>query len=197
MTSAAATATARSRLVASVANWLKSRQQVGADLAGNTFFEQYVAADKPRKRLVVYRDPADTHSLNVLWWQWLNYLRDAPPSESELSRLEAHRAALQRKVKKLEADDHKLRLRQYTSGELSNGDGGASPNNNAEQAAANAMQSMIGGSGGGAARPGRQQRERGREPEPERRDREEHETARAQPWSGDGGESGGARRRRR
>lgn len=210
---AAAAAATRPRFVASALNWLRSRRQVGDDRAGNKFFEQYVAADKPNRRLVEYYDGADVNSVNILWWQWLNHLREAVPSPEEVARLEAQRASLKRKVQKLEAEDEKLRLRQYTSGELGDNDdvGGGAPGS-AERAAATAMQSMIGGSGGGTGG-GTSGSSRGRRNDggaagggPPAGDTQSpddagRETAAAQSWSGGDGEvasgGGGSVRRRR
>jgi hypothetical protein len=43
-------------------------------------------------------------------------MREEAPSDEEISRHEAHRAKVAEKVAKIEAEDHKQRLKQFVSG---------------------------------------------------------------------------------
>jgi NADH:ubiquinone oxidoreductase subunit len=101
-----------------ILDWCLSRKAVGRDKQGNVYFEETRQTGSVRKRFVKYTDESspDVHSVPVEWWSWLHYMREEAPSDEEISRHEAHRAKVAEKVAKIEAEDHKQRLKQFVSG---------------------------------------------------------------------------------
>lgn len=98
-------------------DWLASRRLVGSDLSGNKYYTEFQSSTSPEKRFAVYKDRHSApHSTPVEWWSWLHGRRNDPPTLQELTRAENARAALEKKVKALEIEDEKQRLRMVVRG---------------------------------------------------------------------------------
>lgn len=107
----------RARLSRTV-DWLLSRRLMGED-AHHWFYTEFVARGAPERRYVLYKDRDHTHSsdrMAVEWWAWLHGRRDAVPGAEELARARGREKGLAERVKVLEAEDEKMRLRQFAGG---------------------------------------------------------------------------------
>lgn len=98
-------------------NWLRSRRKVGED-GRHTFYAEYMGRGEAEKRYVEYEDGDICDSSNDMhteWWAWLHNRRNQPPTPDEISNARARANALQRRVKILEEEDARQRLRQFAS----------------------------------------------------------------------------------
>lgn len=104
----------RNRLAAAV-NWVRSRRLVG-EHGRHAFYAEFVASDVPEKRSVEYKDRDICDSSTTMpteWWAWLHNRRDDPPTADEISASEIGAERLARRVKALEEEDARQRLRQF------------------------------------------------------------------------------------
>eukprot|EP00189_Rhodosorus_marinus_P006141 CAMPEP_0113971918 /NCGR_PEP_ID=MMETSP0011_2-20120614/12772_1 /TAXON_ID=101924 /ORGANISM="Rhodosorus marinus" /LENGTH=197 /DNA_ID=CAMNT_0000988005 /DNA_START=320 /DNA_END=914 /DNA_ORIENTATION=+ /assembly_acc=CAM_ASM_000156 len=97
-------------------NWYLARTEVGRDKIGNVYYLQRVKG-RTEKRLVDYANGDATLVSKVPneWWSWLHYSRPDPPTPREIEISDAKAADLKRRVKALEEEDAKERVRQFAS----------------------------------------------------------------------------------
>jgi NADH:ubiquinone oxidoreductase subunit len=104
---------------------LGGKQLVGRDSAGNTFFFRYIGqSDKGPvyRRAVEYSsDPADPHSIHLLWNQWLSGNREQPPTEKEIETFDLAKRAQRERIEEFEREDRKLRRQERAQRTLNEG----------------------------------------------------------------------------
>lgn len=92
-----------------------SRRLVGRDNQGNNFYLQAPQAPgDASRRIAEHKDGApDANLMDVEWWAWLHHRRDEDdlPSAAELARAAQARAELAERVRIIDAEDAKDRLR--------------------------------------------------------------------------------------
>eukprot|EP00161_Ancyromonas_sigmoides_P022983 TRINITY_DN7104_c2_g1_i1.p2 TRINITY_DN7104_c2_g1~~TRINITY_DN7104_c2_g1_i1.p2 ORF type:complete len:118 (-),score=35.44 TRINITY_DN7104_c2_g1_i1:43-396(-) len=92
-----------------------SRKLVGMDRALNSYWviREPSAAGRLEKREVWYAKGGalDTEDVPVLWWSWLSYRRETPPSEAEIAAEETRVQTMAAKVKLIDERDE-ARARQ-------------------------------------------------------------------------------------
>lgn len=72
--------------------------------------------------MVDYKESVpDPNSLHMLWSQWLRRIREDPPTEAEIDKYEADKAAFAKKVRDIEEADAKLRIQEQLERKLGGG----------------------------------------------------------------------------
>lgn len=65
-------------------DFVHKRKEVGEDLVGNKYYLQEDGAHEARRIVQYANDIPDPSSIEMLWYQWLRYGRDAPPTKEVL-----------------------------------------------------------------------------------------------------------------
>lgn len=113
----------RTRLTQAV-NWLRSRRLVGED-GRHEFYSEYIGSGVPEKRYVEFKDREICDSSSGMpteWWAWLHNRRDDPPTVAEIDASRARAEKLAQRVRALEAEDARQRLRQFAGAAPRKGD---------------------------------------------------------------------------
>mmetsp|Transcript_38448 Transcript_38448/g.62302 ORF Transcript_38448/g.62302 Transcript_38448/m.62302 type:complete len:200 (+) Transcript_38448:106-705(+) len=88
-----------------------SQRFVGRDKAGNEYFLLGLR-DREPKRIIKYKEDAEPSTIPIEWHLWMRYMRESPPSEAEIERMDQKREAFAKKVAEIEAADAKRAIQQ-------------------------------------------------------------------------------------
>ena len=84
--------------------------KVGEDSYGNEYFLYQPFEETPIRRFCLYKDgDTGTDTMPFLWYQWVRYQREYPPTDEELVEYDEYLEEMKQKALEVEAKDQALR----------------------------------------------------------------------------------------
>jgi len=98
--------------ISNLLRWkFRGQWKVGEDRDGNEYYLYQPFPETPIRRFCIFRfGQTSMDDIPFLWYQWIRYQRNYPPTISELDEYDEYLRTTQEKAAKINARDDQLRL---------------------------------------------------------------------------------------